>query len=112
MTNPATLPHLIGNDNAPKYPISLGTDGIPILNEVVEDAIFDDLAADIRAHLLLDLEPHLQDLVRRAFTDSVRMIALDLKHAFERELNKQLDNHLRGLVDDCVQKACQKARVR
>ena len=101
------------NGTAPEaYQVSLGADGIPILDEVIEDAVFDDLAANIKAHLLLDLEPHLQELVRRAFTDSVRMIALDLKHAFERELNKQLDTRLRGLVDECVQQACQKARVR
>lgn len=116
MTGTAALPHqslINANATVPeKYQVALGADGIPILDEVVEDAIFDDLASDIKAHLLLDLEPHLQELIRRAFTDSVRMIALDLKHAFERELNKQLDTRLRGLVDECVQKACQKVRVR
>lgn len=93
------------------FPIKLGDDGIPILEEVVEDAVFDDLAADIEARLVLDLEPHLQDLVRRAFTDTIRLVALDLKHAFERELNKQLDLRLRSLVSECVQRACQKVRI-
>lgn len=108
-----TAKSLINTDAAVAnaYPIALGEDGIPILNEVVEDTAFDDLAADIEAQLLQDLEPHLQDLVRRAFTDTIRMVALDLKHGFERELNKQLDARLRNLVSECVRRACSKARI-
>jgi hypothetical protein len=91
--------------------LTVGADGIPILDEVVENEVFDALAADLKAHLLIELEPLLQDMVRRAFTDSVRLVALDLKHAFEREFNTQVDTQLRTFIEQTVQQACQRAQL-
>jgi len=93
------------------YQLHLDTDGIPTLDDVVEDRLFDELAADIKAQLLTELEPLLQELVHRAFASSVRMVALDLKRSFEQELDKQLDARLRALVEESVLRACHRARL-
>lgn len=89
----------------------MGEDGIPILDAVVENTVFDALAADLTAQILIDMEPQLQDMVRHAFTDTVRMVALDLKRTLEREFNKQLEARLHTIVADIVQRACQRAQI-
>ncbi|KOR33432.1 hypothetical protein TI05_01080 [Achromatium sp. WMS3] len=93
------------------YPLAADADGIPVLDQVVEDTAFDTLADDLKAHILLELEPLLQNIVQKAFTDSVRLVALDLKHAFERELSTQLDTHLRTLVEQIVQQAFKRSQL-
>jgi hypothetical protein len=93
------------------YQLRLNADGIPTLNDVVEDRHFDEFAADIKAQLLTELEPVLQDLVQRAFSASIRMVALELKHSFEQELDKQLEARLHSLVEETVLRACHRARL-
>jgi hypothetical protein len=112
-THPQDLqPDLQPKESLPDvYPLTANADGIPVLEEVVENEEFDALAEDLKAHLLLELEPLLQDIARRAFTDSVRLVALDLKHAFEREFSTQLDINLRTLVEQSVRQACERAQI-
>jgi heme oxygenase len=91
--------------------LQLHSDDIPTLDDVVEDQDFDELAAHIKAQLLTELEPLLQEMVHRAFASSVRLVALNLKHAFEQELDKQLDDRLHALVEESVLRACRQVRL-
>jgi hypothetical protein len=86
--------------------LRLDPDGIPILDEAIDERLLDDLVADLKAQLLTELEPMLQELVRGAFNRSVRLVALDLKHTFERELDRRIEERLRALVEDGVERAC------
>ena len=87
-------------------PLRFDPGGIPILDEVVEDRFFEELAADLKRQLLIDLEPMLQELVQAAFGASVRRVALELKHSFEQELSQALEQRLHALVEESVERAC------
>lgn len=103
------LPHIdadnIGSRVLGSRILSPNVHNIPVLNDVVGDDLLDDLSGHLTTQVLLELEPQLRELVHRAFTDTVRMVALDLKHAFEREFDKQLYARLRVIVEESVQRA-------
>ena len=94
---------------SPEAPLLLYEDGLPILDEVVDESSLDELATIIKAQLLAELEPRLQALARQALTESVKDIALQLKHAFEQQLDKALQERLQELVEQSVDKACKDA---
>jgi hypothetical protein len=85
--------------------LRLDEEGLPILEDVVDDPPRGDLALRIKAELLEELEPHLQTVVRTVFTDSVKVVALDLKRAFETQLDEALHERIEELVDQAIAKA-------
>jgi hypothetical protein len=86
-------------------PLRLDEQGVPILDEVVEDDDLDRLAAEIKEQLLAELQPQLRTLVRSVFTNAVKVVALELKRNFEQQLDQTLERRLRVLVEQAVERA-------
>ncbi len=101
-------------------PMRSDADGIPILEEVVDEVpetaipTLDDVVEDtpelhrseaLKAQLLVELEPQLQHLVQNAFIETVKIVALQMKHDFEQELDMALRTQLSDMVDQAVEKA-------
>lgn len=89
--------------------LRLDADGIPILDEVVETLPLDEIATAIKTQLLAELQPQLRGLVEQAMTESIKACALELKHAFERQLDEKLKLQLQALVEQTVDRACKDA---
>ncbi len=101
-------------------PMRSDADGIPILEEVMDEVpetaipTLDDVVEDspelhrseaLKAQLLAELEPQLQHLVQNAFIETVKIVALQMKHNFEQELGLALRTQLADMVDQAVEKA-------
>jgi hypothetical protein len=92
-------------EEAPGRILRLDEDGLPILDDVVGELAEEDVIARLKAELMTDLEPRLQAIVRAAFAASVKVVALELKRTFERELDEALEARLQELVAECVDRA-------
>ena len=103
-----TDPHSPPNQS-PETPLLLYEDGLPILDEVVEEPSLDEFSAALKAQLIAELEPQLQAMARQALTESVKDVALQLKHAFEHQLDEALKNRLQDLVERSVNQALRDA---
>jgi len=86
--------------------LRLDENGIPILEEVVEDPPPDDLAAAIKQQLLAELEPQLMHILHSAMTESIKAGALELKRSFEQQLDHTLELRVQDLVEQAVERAC------
>jgi len=75
---------------------------IPTLNDIVEDNSELGRAEALKMQLLAELEPRLQHLVHAAFVETVKVVALQMKHNFERELDSALQTQLTDMVDKAV----------
>ncbi len=100
-------------------PMRSDADGIPILEEVMNEIpetvipTLDDVVEDspelhggeaLKVQLLAELEPQLQHLVQNAFIETVKIVALQMKHNFEQELDMALRTQLADMVDQAVEK--------
>jgi hypothetical protein len=92
-------------ENPPAEPLHLDEQGVPILEDVVDDTFLDQLAEEIKQALLTELEPQLHSMVRSAFATSVKAVALELKHTFEQKLDETMKARLRVLVEQAVERA-------
>ncbi len=75
---------------------------IPTLNDIVEDNSESGTAEALKMQLLTELEPRLQRLVHAAFVETVKVVALQMKRNFERELDSALQTQLADMVDKAV----------
>ncbi len=101
-------------------PMRLDADGFPILEEVVEEVSEEQIptleeavevspemrrAEAIKEQILVELEPRLTQMVQTVFIDTVKMVAVQMKHQFESQFNEKLQTELNDLVDQAVDEA-------
>jgi hypothetical protein len=89
-------------------PLRLDDDGIPILDEVVEEEPAGSAEAQLKARLLEELEPQIQALAHAAFIHTVKTVALEMKQSFEQELDERLREQLEELVERAIAEAGRK----
>jgi len=90
--------------------LRLDDEGLPILDEVVEEPPSGTPQERLKNQLLDELEPQIQSLVRTAFIKSVKMVALEMKRSFEQELDEKLRERLDELVERAVAEAFEQTR--
>jgi hypothetical protein len=88
-------------------PLRLDDDGVPILDEVVDEAGTGTPEERLKAKLLEELEPQIQALAHSAFVHTVKTVALEMKRSFEQEFDEKLQERLEELVDQAVAEACE-----
>ncbi len=88
-------------------PLRLDDDGVPILDEVVDETTGGSPEERLKARLLEELEPQIQSLAHAAFLHTVKTIALEMKRSFEQELDEKLRQRLEEIVDRAVAQACE-----
>lgn len=87
------------------------TDGdIPTLEEVLEENSELQRTESLKSQLLEELEPRLREMVQLAFIETVKVVALQMKHDFEQELDAALQTKLADLVDRAVDQAIEARR--
>jgi hypothetical protein len=86
-------------------PLRLDDDGVPILDEVVDDAAGATPDERLKARLLEELEPQIQALAHSAFVHTVKTVALEMKRSFEQEFDEKLQARLEQLVDRAIAEA-------
>ncbi len=83
-------------------PLRLDDDGVPILDEVVDETFGGSVEQQLKARLLEELEPQLQAMAHTAFIHTVKTVALEMKRSFEEEFDGLLRQRLEELVDQAV----------
>ena len=90
--------------------LHLDGDGLPILDEVIEESDMEELAADIKAQLMAELKPQIEDIAVTAMTEAIKAGALELKHSFESRFGATLERRVGELVEQAVDRACAPGR--
>ena len=86
-------------------PMRLDDNGIPILDEVVEEVVGETPEEKLKALLMEELEPRIQALAHATFVHTVKTVALEMKRSFEQEFDNSLQEQLSELVDRAVAEA-------